>query len=191
MQINKPYPEGDSNAAQMLGTVLLFIAAIALAFVGACTARAETIHASIRPDGNGGVYAQAGVDVYGVSRMARVQRAAWYAKPFVAVSEVTKHSLNYAVEHPYKTTATLFTAYLAYRAIDGKLDDDAQRTIDWARGKRDKDETPQVPAGFSGWYVSTAGDNSPVTVETRSDNVIIQTQGNNSPVNVKIPPPEE
>jgi len=172
-----------------VGIVVLFV--LALLFT-ASMATGETIRASIAPDGNGGVYAQAGVDVYGVSRMARVQRAAWYAKPFVAVSEVTKHSVSYAIEHPYKTTATLFSAYLAYRAIEGKLDDDAQRTIDWARGKKEKSSpTPQVPEGFSGWYVSTAGENSPVDVETRSDNLIIQTTGANSPVIVRIPPPAD
>jgi len=98
-------------------------------------------HVTAAPDGNGGVRAEAAVDVGALVRNDAVRDAAWYAKPFVAAMELGKKAVDVVVDNPGKTALAVVSGYIVVRAIDGKLDDD----WDKLRGKSSSGSNPPTP----------------------------------------------
>jgi hypothetical protein len=119
------------------------------------------------PDGQGGVQAEAAVDVAALARNDKVKKSAWYAKPFVALKEVGKSAGTAVIENPGKTALAVASTYIIARAIDGKLDDD----WDKLRGKSSRRRAPEPTStyDFSGSNIEQ------VTIQSGTGNTSTQT----------------
>jgi hypothetical protein len=109
---------------KMMSKVVLTTLAALLISEGRADDRLQVV---IEPDDAGGMQAVAQVDVMSVARNGAVRDAAWYAKPFVAVKEVTVNTGRYVRANPGKSALAVAAGYVVLRGAQGKLDDDISR----------------------------------------------------------------
>lgn len=121
----------------------------------------------VSPDGNGGIHAEAGVDMLALRRNGAVRDAAWYAKPFVAAREVGSRGVGYVRENPGKSATIALAGLVGVRAAQGRLDDDWDRL----RGKG--------TSGRAGRDISATD-----TTTSTSSKLNVVVSGNNNNINI-------